>query len=166
MLFIASYVLLATLGGTGSGQRVRRRSGPLMIALVVAVEGATVALLWYRITLEAWLNLGLAFFASSYLLLQYWRVSGVVCSGGGNSVGGLRLLRTRHPSDPVTPRVAPRKPVRRCGSVLTCGVGAFPVCWPWWLRWKYWPTRVPGVRTLPASSPHALQVPSRTQRGT
>ena len=47
VLFIASYVLLATLGGIGSWQRVRRRSGPLMVALVVAIEGATVAAFWY-----------------------------------------------------------------------------------------------------------------------
>ena len=69
VLFIASYVLLATIGGIVSGQRVRRRSAPLMIALVVAIDGATVALLWNRLTLEAWLNLGLAFFAVGYLLL-------------------------------------------------------------------------------------------------
>ena len=69
MLFIASYILLATIGGIGSGHRVRWRSAPLMVALVVAIEGATVAGLWYRLTLESWLNLGLAFFASSYLLL-------------------------------------------------------------------------------------------------
>ena len=83
VLFIASYVLLATLGGIGSWQRVRRRSGPLMVALVVAIEGATVAAFWYRLTLEAWLNLGLAFFAVGYLIsalldglwhnLQRWR---------------------------------------------------------------------------------------------
>ena len=69
VLFVASYVLLVAVGGTGSGQRVRRRSGPLIIALVIAIEGATVAALWYRLTLEAWLNLGLAFFAVGYLLL-------------------------------------------------------------------------------------------------
>ena len=69
VLFIASYVLLTTIGGIAAGQRVHRHSGPLMVALVVATEGATVAVLWYRLTLEAWLNLGLAFFASSYLLL-------------------------------------------------------------------------------------------------
>ena len=69
ILFTASYVLAATLGGSCFRQPVRRRSGPLMIALVVAIEGATVAVFWYRLTLEAWLNLGLAFFASSYLLL-------------------------------------------------------------------------------------------------
>ena len=71
VLFIASYVLLATIGGIVSGQRVRRRSAPLMIALVVAIEGATVALLWNRLTLEAWLNLGLAFFASRLSPLGY-----------------------------------------------------------------------------------------------
>ncbi len=68
VLFIASYVLLVTIGGE-SGQRIRGRSGPLVIALGVAVEGATVSALWYRLTLEAWLNLGLTFFAGSYLLL-------------------------------------------------------------------------------------------------
>ena len=69
MLFVASYVLLAIVGGSGSRRRVRRRSAPLMIALVVAIEGATVAAFWYRLTLEAWLNLGLTFFAVGYLLL-------------------------------------------------------------------------------------------------
>lgn len=69
MLFIASYVLLATLGGIGFGQPVRRRSGPLIIALLVAIEGATVVALRYRLALESWLNLVLAFFAVSYLLV-------------------------------------------------------------------------------------------------
>ena len=69
VLFIASYVLLATLGGIGFGQPVRRRSGPLIIALLVAIEGATVVVLRYRLALESWLNLVLAFFAISYLLV-------------------------------------------------------------------------------------------------
>ena len=72
VLFVASYVLLATVGGIGSTgfrQWIRRRSAPLMVALVVAIEGATVVVFWYRLTLEAWLNLGLAFFAVGYLLL-------------------------------------------------------------------------------------------------
>ena len=42
------------------------------------MRGATVAAFWYRLTLEAWLNLGLTFFAVGYLLLAIldglWRI--------------------------------------------------------------------------------------------
>ena len=69
VLFIASYVPLAILGGGGAGHRVRRRSAPLIIALVVVIEGATIVALRYRLALESWLNLVLAFFAVSYLLV-------------------------------------------------------------------------------------------------
>ncbi len=117
VLFIASYVLLATLGGTGSGQRVRRRSGPLMIALVVAVEGATVALLWYRITLEAWLNLGLAFFASSYLLLAI--LEGLWRSLQRWRQFGWRAATAPHPSPVGTDNTARR--AAQTGSALRLG---------------------------------------------
>ena len=96
VLFIASYVLLATLGGTGSGHRVRRRFGPLMIALVVAIEGATVAVLWHRLTLEAWFNLGLAFFAVGYLLLAI--LDGLWRSGQRWRQVTCRAAAVPHPS--------------------------------------------------------------------
>ena len=102
VLFIASYALLVTIGRTGSGQPVRRRSGPLMVALVVAIEGATVAAFWYRLTLEAWLNLGLAFFASGYLLLAMagrYLVQWTYGVGDNSVIGALWLLCPRHTVD-------------------------------------------------------------------
>ncbi len=117
VLFIASYVLLATTGGTGSRQRVRRRSGPLMIALVAAIEGATISALWYRLTLEAWLNLGLAFFASSYLLLA-------ILDGLWRSLQRWRQVNGRaaaapHPSPVGTDNTARR--AAQTGSALRLG---------------------------------------------
>ena len=157
VLFIASYVPLAILGGSRSGHRVRRRSGPLVIALVVAIEGATVAALWYRLTLEAWLNLGLAFFAVGYLLLAI--------------LDGLRQsLRRWRPVTGGAAAAPPPAPVisgaAARGAALPCGGGAFRPCWPWWWRWRYWPTPAPGVRTLPPSNPHALRAPQRMRKVT
>lgn len=106
MLFVASYVLLAIVGGSGSRRRVRRRSAPLMIALVVAIEGATVAAFWYRLTLEAWLNLGLTFFAVGYLLLAVtdglwhnllrWRQFGWRGTAHGVTAAAVCQVRSGH----------------------------------------------------------------------
>ena len=158
VLFIASYVLLAVLGGIGSGHRVRRRFGPLMIALVVAIEGATVAVLWHRLTLEAWLNLGLAFFASSYLLLA-------ILDGLWSSLRRWRQVNWRVAVVPPLSPVSSDDTARRAaqtGSELRLG--------PYLRRWS-----VPGLMALvvaveilahagPRSPPVTVLQPTRFPR--
>ena len=158
VLFIASYVLLAVLDGIGSGHRVRRRFGPLMIALVVAIEGATVAVLWHRLTLEAWLNLGLAFFASSYLLLA-------ILDGLWSSLRRWRQVNWRVAVVPPLSPVSSDDTARRAaqtGSELRLG--------PYLRRWS-----VPGLMALvvaveilahagPRSPPVTVLQPTRFPR--